>query len=379
MIRFTAVSQPGLVFAGPNFKSKLMRSIFLLLILFTIINAGAQSGPAQTSEPRIPGPTGASHTILRGWPAGNEPSVRTGTGADTSKKRVSIRLRCGLSPVTTQPLLLLDGVVVDTSTFKKINPNQIEHIEIMKGDKALALFGSQGNAGVIIITTKVLQPFQFVARDSADERVVPFASLTFQLLRDTAVKFYYRADSAGKVNAKDLVIGENYRLKVESFGYERYEAEFAAVAKRSTNNILLKRYYRICEPVIVVGYPIITCRVTMTCVNTITKCEMTNVTSFSDSMQVIGVDQPCQGLIYPNPAARGQFVKLQHKFEERQSLQLMVSDGNGRTVLRQVIQASKTNSLTGFATNAGWKAGVYFVRLADARSKTSHQYKLIIQ
>lgn len=50
------------------------------------------------------------------------------------------------------PLVVVDGKILEN--FNKIDPNFIKSIEILKGPSAHALYGSKGENGVIIVTTK---------------------------------------------------------------------------------------------------------------------------------------------------------------------------------------------------------------------------------
>ncbi|MGA9212778.1 MAG: TonB-dependent receptor plug domain-containing protein [Kaistella sp.] len=74
---------------------------------------------------------------------------------DTLKKPVIIRLG-GVQSIKENdpPLYILDGKLIDDYTFKKIDTNAIEKIEVLKGLSATALFGSKGQNGAIVITTK---------------------------------------------------------------------------------------------------------------------------------------------------------------------------------------------------------------------------------
>lgn len=80
----------------------------------------------------------------------------------------SIRIR-GLSTLSrsAEPLYIIDGVVVDNSSnqlidlggyssnrIADIDPNEVDHIEIVKGAAAAALYGSRANDGVVQIFTK---------------------------------------------------------------------------------------------------------------------------------------------------------------------------------------------------------------------------------
>ncbi|HVD60812.1 MAG TPA: TonB-dependent receptor [Gemmatimonadaceae bacterium] len=80
----------------------------------------------------------------------------------------SVRIR-GLSTISrsAEPLYIVDGVIVDNSSpalidiggyssnrLADLDPNEIDHIEIVKGAAAAALYGSRANDGVVQIFTK---------------------------------------------------------------------------------------------------------------------------------------------------------------------------------------------------------------------------------
>lgn len=52
------------------------------------------------------------------------------------------------------PIFIIDGKESNSEMIKNMNPNTIDKIEVLKGEKATAKFGYKGNNGVIIITTK---------------------------------------------------------------------------------------------------------------------------------------------------------------------------------------------------------------------------------
>ena len=76
---------------------------------------------------------------------------------DVAPPDVSVRVR-GNVDTTKQPLFVLDGVLLPRSegkkTLHKINPKEIESINVLKGKSAFALYGEEGRYGVIVITTK---------------------------------------------------------------------------------------------------------------------------------------------------------------------------------------------------------------------------------
>jgi len=70
--------------------------------------------------------------------------------ADT---RITLR---GIRSLTgnNQPLLVIDGVPVSLGFLNRLNPNDVDDINILKGASAASLYGPDGVNGVIIVKTK---------------------------------------------------------------------------------------------------------------------------------------------------------------------------------------------------------------------------------
>ncbi len=103
---------------------------------------------------------------------GKAPGVMINTNPGGATSAVSVQIR-GLSSITgqAQPLLVVDGVVIRNGDANNdgywggnqkingnglldINPENIESVNILKGAAASALYGSDANFGVVVITTK---------------------------------------------------------------------------------------------------------------------------------------------------------------------------------------------------------------------------------
>jgi hypothetical protein len=97
--------------------------------------------------------------------------------SQTDENRPSIKLTqppFGNKPVTymyegapvpfddkTLPLLVIDGLLLSfekktefEAKLNAINPNTIASMDVLKGQKAIDIFGEKGNNGAIIITSK---------------------------------------------------------------------------------------------------------------------------------------------------------------------------------------------------------------------------------
>ena len=80
----------------------------------------------------------------------NVATVNNGVFADT---RITLR---GIRSLTgnNQPLLVIDGVPVSLGYLNRLNPNDVEDVNILKGASAASLYGPDGVNGVIIVKTK---------------------------------------------------------------------------------------------------------------------------------------------------------------------------------------------------------------------------------
>ncbi|MGK0391817.1 MAG: Ca-activated chloride channel family protein [Maribacter sp.] len=57
-------------------------------------------------------------------------------------------------PTSNEPLLIMEGIIVDKNNLDEVDPSTIKGVEVLKGDKATSLYGAKGSNGVIIITLK---------------------------------------------------------------------------------------------------------------------------------------------------------------------------------------------------------------------------------
>lgn len=72
---------------------------------------------------------------------------------DESAGRFGIGRTESLGPA---PLFILDGerLVAGDAQIERLNPNRIDSVEVLKGDAAVRLYGTEGANGVVVITTK---------------------------------------------------------------------------------------------------------------------------------------------------------------------------------------------------------------------------------
>ncbi|MBB5636425.1 TonB-linked SusC/RagA family outer membrane protein [Pedobacter cryoconitis] len=116
--------------------------------------------------------------ILQGKAAGV--TVLSTSGQPGAQSNVRVR-GVGSISASASPLYVIDGVIVETGQFandynqiaqsndilSNLNPNDLESVTVLKDASALALYGSRGGNGVIVITTK---------RGKAGESVINFSA-----------------------------------------------------------------------------------------------------------------------------------------------------------------------------------------------------------
>jgi uncharacterized protein YfaS (alpha-2-macroglobulin family) len=113
----------------------------------------------------------------------------------SNKNDVIISGNASLSSYS-DPLYIIDGVLLDQSTFRSLNQESIIAIKILKGAEALTAYGEKGKHGVIIITTNAGQnEFQKVkVRKNLNETAFFFPKL--QTDAEGNVSFNFKAPEA---------------------------------------------------------------------------------------------------------------------------------------------------------------------------------------
>ena len=74
-------------------------------------------------------------------------------GLNTKNSKIILR---GTKSLTSgnNTLIIIDGIISSQDQFDKLNPKNINNLNVLKGANATALYGSKGANGVILITTK---------------------------------------------------------------------------------------------------------------------------------------------------------------------------------------------------------------------------------
>ena len=87
---------------------------------------------------------------LQGQVAGLD--IVTGSGQPGATSEINLR-GVGSISGSTQPLFIIDGVVVDADIVRSLNSNEISSTSVLKDAGATSIYGSRGANGAIVITT----------------------------------------------------------------------------------------------------------------------------------------------------------------------------------------------------------------------------------
>lgn len=67
---------------------------------------------------------------------------------------INLNIRGISTTNNNSPLVVIDGLVSDVSSFNKLNPNDIKSVSVLKDAGTAAIYGSRSSNGVILVTTK---------------------------------------------------------------------------------------------------------------------------------------------------------------------------------------------------------------------------------
>ena len=81
-------------------------------------------------------------------------TIASSSGAPGAASTVRIRGATSLNESASNPLYVVDGVVVSGGNIDYLNPSDIETIEVLKDAASAAIYGARSSAGVILVTTK---------------------------------------------------------------------------------------------------------------------------------------------------------------------------------------------------------------------------------
>jgi len=111
-------------------------------------NQGPSGNPMQLVEGRVAG-------LVINRPGGSDPNGE-----------MTIQMRgVGSLKGNNQPLIIIDGIPGNMTTLNAIASEDIESMDVLRDGSAAAIYGTRGNNGVVIVTTKQARPRERIQLD----------------------------------------------------------------------------------------------------------------------------------------------------------------------------------------------------------------------
>lgn len=279
-------------------------------------------------------------------------------------KPYHFRTVCYASRDLVAPVYVIDGVIVTEFELKKLDPNNIDSIWLLKDCTATALFGCKAMAGVILITTKTANNRTIVVKDVLTYESLPAASIELIPIEKGNEPARFIADSFGKVVTNKIVHGKEYQLKVSRVGYKTYTAIVDARTVGVYFPVTLQRDYSELKEVVVGRVCHWICRRYIYC----RKTKLTEIVKKHDAAVV---------KIYPNPVQRFQKIniELENKINEKLIVKLFSLDGR---LVRSNEFGNKVD-LVSFFLAQQVAAGIYSIQVFNENKHLLKTDKLVIQ
>lgn len=84
----------------------------------------------------------------------SRPVMEQAASADERPPRASSIIACGRNRISTSPLYVVNGVIVDESTLHALHADLIDSLFVTKSSVAAALYGSRASNGAVHIYTR---------------------------------------------------------------------------------------------------------------------------------------------------------------------------------------------------------------------------------
>jgi len=140
-------------------------------------------------------------------------------------------MRLKSPPESATPIFILDGKEVPN--IDDISPENIEKIDVLKGESAIELYGEKGKDGVVVITSKQkaerdkitseLELRQFIAKNIKNPVVAQKANKTGE------VQLFIELNSSGRV----------VKISEKTSGDELFLDEIVVVAYKNKDDVII--------------------------------------------------------------------------------------------------------------------------------------------
>ena len=285
------------------------------------------------------------------------PGVRI-SNAGAGSDRIVFRC-CTAITTADQPLVVLDGIPIDSFDLSKIDPNDILRIDVLKNSVATAIYGCRAMRGVIIITTK--RSNHLIVLDADSKKVLPGATVNILSNNKLKQSLVLNADQKGEIDLGSLNLAEAYSMEISCVGYQMQTVK---ISKAGFGHVIkMQKKYEAMDTVFIESELMarrVRCFFGVTYVKSFTgqKQESTH-TLFS---------------LCPNPVSSAGTVAL--TLMQPVSGKADLINASGQTVQTTMLYQENANPVIHLSHAI---PGCYFVRIYDSKSQKAITQKLIVQ
>ena len=289
----------------------------------------------------------------------------------TVAKPCRVMIRCEATPLPDNPLLVVDGMLMDSfSHLRNIPVNEIKEINILKDAAASALYGYRAARGVVLVTTQSTIRRTLIIRDAENNVPVSRATIRFVAanLKDTLL---FVANDSGRLVTDRLQKDIPYEVLVTATGYQSIKRTYEnRYSQNNTENWDLQRNFVCNEEAVIVRY--VDWKKSRICCGggRVLRCVLNLSVPESETMSVS---------LYPNPARAGQTLTLKKEMPKEEVVALLLFNGGGQLIRSEHYKAIRGLNRFLFTTHSGWPGGTYFYRLVYAKGQVLASGKIIIQ
>jgi TonB-dependent SusC/RagA subfamily outer membrane receptor len=287
---------------------------------------------------------------------------------DSIKNNTRVIIRCGTGRSKSDPpLYVIDGIpILNMADLNKLNPNDIETIDVLKDAAALAIYGYRGVHGVVIITTKGVKLRKFIIKDFLDGSKIPGATVSF-ISTDKKDTIMMAANDSGVVVTDKLKPFVKYEMSVSAIGYKLLNQNLENIYRQQGQEVILERDTKLCqEAILLVFGHTRSCRCGCMLLSRITYAKVENIS------------KTAMEKIFPNPVQKGKAISIEATTQSEASIQIKLISRDGKLLFSQPQKAFKGQNRFTVNTDPRWATGIYFIQLY-ANGKLLASDKLVIQ
>jgi len=291
-------------------------------------------------------------------------SGKTGCGmfSQPKEKEYKLSLFSCLKINIDTPFYVVDGIPKEESEVKKINPDDIISIDILKPLHVKLYCNS--STPLIVIVTKNANQRTIIVKDAETGERLPSATVEFSEMQGERTRLI--ADSAGGVITNKIESGKQYELRVSSIGYKSFTATVNTKVLKTNYTVLLQKDHRELMEVVVSSIVCHTiCRRWIRCIKISTR-------------QQIAANQG-RIKIYPNPVLRSQKINLEFESQKVEKITVRLFSIDGKLVSSGEYRFDNGINRISYPINSWIPAGVYSFQLTDQDGRLINTEQLIIQ